>query len=1197
MRLEKIILNGFKSFADKTEFIFDENITAIVGPNGCGKSNVVDAVKWVLGEQSKKSLRSSQMTDVIFSGSSTRKPSGMSEVSMIFSGVNSGDEGNDELQITRRLYRNGDSAYLINNKTARLKDIREQFMDTGVGVSAYSIIEQGQIAQLLTASKAERRVIFEEAAGISKYKAHKKDASRKLEKTEQRMLRVADVFNELQKQLRSVRLQAGKARNYVEYKERLDKLRMNYSLAEYDELTKRGKMRKEHLDALNNRFSQIVAEIARKDTESSTLRDTIMSQENIINENDRRLISVKSKIEQQNDRIEYLQKRSEELRQRKTTAADRIHFLDQQKAKLEGEIEGCKFRLKENEKISEEKSNQLSELQEMMHTVNMDCTELTAQLEEEKSSILETVRKSAQLKNEIESIANYRNNLTAQYDRAKEKAAAIEKQLETVSVDKQTYQQKLDQLLERIEHLQEALDAKREMMDQISEQLLERSNILASLKQDKSAVERELKLLIDMENKHEGVGKAVKEVLELRNNDPQKLDSIECLLAEIIETDIKYATALETVLEEKADWLIVNNSDKFLEQCSSFAENGRINALSIDELKASKIQDVSEQPGISSSLCDVIKTDEKYKPLMRQLLGNTFIAENIQTALNASRQLGENCNFVTLDGELVQGGYIIKIGSAGKGVGLISRKSRMNELEAELVSIDDQIESIQSQIDDATIQNDELTAQSKELRETIYEANTEKVDAQTKLQVVTQSIDNLEKDLPAAKEEAENVEKQIDASYERQKQLREQLNEIEAAGSQRTERIEELQFMLDEKRSMHNELSSQLTELRIAIGQTTVRRNAITQEINSLKAQIERAKIALQSSMSDLHGNDEQVSQTQRNILNIEAMISELYVDKEQAQIKASELRKQVAELIEDQQNAEEVLRDRRHEQSELEKQIHEIDLELNEIRIKSEDLIQRVGEELELDLEKEYETYEHETDIDWDDVKREINDLRGRITRLGNVNVDAIDELKELEEREKFLSEQIEDLNNSKTQLQQLINKINKESREMFKTTFDEVRENFKEIFRKLFGGGKADVMLDVESGEDILECGIEIIAQPPGKGAKSISLLSGGEKTMTAIALQFAIFKSKPSPFCFLDEVDAALDEANNERFNLIVKEFEKYSQFIVITHAKRTMSIADKLFGVTMQQQGVSKRIMVKFDQTQETDTFTPIGELVK
>ncbi len=1183
MRLEKIILNGFKSFADKTEFVFDASITAIVGPNGCGKSNVVDAVKWVLGEQSKKSLRSSQMTDVIFSGSAARKPSGMSEVSMVFSGITGSDGKSEELQITRRLYRNGDSSYLINNKNARLKDIREQFMDTGIGVSAYSIIEQGQIAQLLSASKTERRVIFEEAAGISKFKLHKKDALRKLEKTEQRMLRVADIFNELQKQLRSVKLQAGKAKSYIEYKERLDKLRMSYSLAEFDSLSTRSKIKHEELNAFNDRFSHIVAEIAKKDTEHLSVRDNIMTLENLINENDRLLISVRSKIEQQHERVDYLHKRTDELKQRKTTAGDRIHFLEQQKAKLEGEIEGCRFRLSENDKLSEEKGAELSELQEMLHDINMECVELNAQLEEEKSSILETVRKSAQFKNEIESIANYRNNLTVQYNRATEKAAGIEKQLGIVSQDRESYQHKLDQLVERIQYLQEALDSKRAFMDELSEQLVEKANIIASLRQDKSAVERELNLLIDMENKREGVSNAVRDILERKSQSPDKLQSIDGVLAAIIETDTKYAAALEAVLEEKADWLIVNDTDAFLQQSAEFADKGRLNAISLDRIKPQHIKDYTNEKGILGRLCDVIKTNDKYKPLIKALLATTFICGDIQSALTISADAGGDYNFVTLAGEVVCNGYIIKIGNAGESTGLISRKSRMNEITKELENLVTQIKTVQSQIDDANIQNDELAGQSKEIRDTIFEANTEKVDANTKFQMVSQSIENLKRDLPAAKEEAASLDKQIDASYERQKELREKLNEIDKAGSERTERISELQMLLDEKKGLHSELSSQLTELRIAIGQTTVRRNAINQEINSLRAQIERAKIALDSSKSDLYGNDEQVSQALRNILNAEASISELYAEKENSHLKASGLRKEVAGLLECRDELEELLRERRREQSEVEKAIHEIDLELNEIRIKSEDLIQRVAEELEADLEKEYETYQ-QLEQDWEEVKNEINDLRTRITRLGNVNVDAIQELAELETREKFLSEQIEDLNSSKGQLQQLINKINKESRDMFQKTFDEVRENFKEIFRKLFGGGKADVMLDEESGDDILECGIEIIAQPPGKGAKSISLLSGGEKTMTAIALQFAIFKSKPSPFCFLDEVDAALDEANNERFNLIVKEFEQYSQFVIISHSKRTMSIADKLFGVTMQQQGVSKRISVQFDRNQ-------------
>ena len=1180
MRLKKIILNGFKSFADKTDFDFQANITAIVGPNGCGKSNVVDAVKWVLGEQKKKSLRSSQMTDVIFSGSGSRKPSGMAEVSMIFSDVpGKGDERN-ELQITRRLYRNGDSTYLINGKSCRLRDIRELFMDTGVGVSAYSIIEQGQIAQLLNASKAERRVIFEEAAGISKFKAYKKEAARKLERTEQNLLRLADIVSEVQKQLRSVKLQAGKAKSYVEYRDRLNELRMSYSLAEYDKLTKKSALASQLQAALNDEYSSIVANVGKNDFLISELRTKIAEKEASINRNDNNLIAIKGKIDQQLERIDYLKKRIHELQDRKETASDRIHQIEEQNAKLEASLGACQYNLQQNEKLSQEKSAQLASLQDMLHEINLEYTTIQAQLEDEKSGVLDTVRRTAQLHNEIQSFGNYRENLSLQKERLLEKISRNKSQLEGMLVDKAGAQARKNDINSVIEELQTNLDTRKDQMEQMNFELSEKAEIMSSLKQKRSALESELKVLSNMEMNREGLNKAVKDILKAKN-EGAAFSCVEGIVADIIRADAKYARAVEAFLDNKADSLIINSTSQFLADKQNFDLKGRLNVICLDRVTdhGSKA-DFSCHDYVLGNLFDLVNCEPEYESVVRSIFHNAFLIDTLDNAMGISREAGAGHIFVTLAGEVLENGYVLKVGKVGQSVGLISRKSRIHELNTELATLADQISQIEDFMEESNQQIDHMTQICKDLRTSIYEASTEKVDINTKLEVITQSIENLKREEPSMASEISNLEAQIDESVSREYESKQKLVELESVSSQKNSRIEELEIQLDEKKAVQTELSSQLTDIRIALGQTTVTRNAIKQEISSIQNQLQRSRMSIESARTDMLSSDEQVSQTTRGILNTEASVSELFVEKERAQIASLELKKDGAMLLSQLQEADMLVRQQRQSQSEIEKKIHETDLELNELRIKTEDLTQRVHEELELDIKAAHENYALE-EMDWEAVRTEIDDLKNKIARLGNVNIDAIDELEELEKRELFLTEQVKDLQKSKHQLEQLIEKINTESREKFRSTFDEVRSNFKETFRKLFGGGKADVLLE-DDQEDILECGIEIIAQPPGKSAKSITLLSGGEKTMTAIALQFAIFKSKPSPFCFLDEVDAALDEANNERFNLIVKEFESISQFIVISHSKRTMSIADVLFGVTMQQQGVSKRISVKFDR---------------
>ncbi|HOL32727.1 MAG TPA: hypothetical protein PK052_12190, partial [Anaerohalosphaeraceae bacterium] len=463
----------------------------------------------------------------------------------------------------------------------------------------------------------------------------------------------------------------------------------------------------------------------------------------------------------------------------------------------------------------------------------------------------------------------------------------------------------------------------------------------------------------------------------------------------------------------------------------------------------------------------------------------------------------------------------------------------------------------------------------------IYEANTERVDAEARLRVLDDNICRVKQEQPVITGEIEQLEEEIQQSVQREHLSRQKLEELEQINQQRSEHIRLLTSRVEQQRQLQRQHDAELTNLKVQAGQIQEQRKAVSQQIASLQSQLHHTRMAIESARTEALACEEQTVQTQRTLLAAESRLSDLYLEKEQAGRHSIELHRQHQQLSAQQEQNQEELRVHQARQSEIEQQIHQLELELSQLAVKEEDLTLRVREELQIELADAYENYRQEN-IDWEQVRQQIADLRSKIERLGNVNVDAIDQQKDLEERSQFLTAQVEDLHQSKHQLEDLIERINKESREKFALTFEQIRQNFQQLFRKLFGGGKADILL--ETPEDILESGIEIIARPPGKETRTISLLSGGEKTMTAIALLFAVFQSKPSPFCVLDEVDAALDEANNERFNLIVQEFKKQSQFIIITHSKRTMSIADILYGITMQTQGVSKKISVTFEEAQ-------------
>ena len=1180
MKLEKIVINGFKSFADKTELKISHPITAIVGPNGCGKSNVVDALKWVLGNQSPKSLRSGHMADVIFSGSSSRKPSGMAEVSLFFSDVRGLGLEQDDLQISRRLFRSGDSEYLLNNKSCRLKDIRELFMDTGIGVSAYSIIEQGQIDQLLKATTQDRRIIFEEAAGISKYKAHKKEALRKLDRTEQNLLRLADIVNEVQKQLRSIKLQAGKARNYLEYSDRLKELRVNYSLSEYDRIITQRDQKRISLAKQKDRFSETAAVVARCDTAVTELASELLETDSQISHWDGTLISARSRIEQQNDRIGFLNHRIEELQERKQNAVEQIDKLTEQTRHLSTQLASCQNNLEEVQQLSETKANELRSLEETISQINSLCTELQAQLEDEKSGIIDIVRRTAQLHNEIESLSSYRDNLSGRKMRLSGKAEETQSRLSQWLTEKAQQQAKLEDVHSVLSDLQSSLNAKREEMESVGD---ERGRLLeenASSKEQRSAVSSELNVLSDMEARRQGLNKTIIEIL---STESEKRDYVEGVVADAIIADPEYAQAAEAALEGLADALLINSTGAFLNDSQLQKKlDGRIRVVCMDRVSPfCDTFDFSKQSGVLGRLVEYVNYESRFAPLVWSMLGDVILVDCIETAISLSSKCGSGYRYVTLDGQVLSSGDILSVGPVGKKAGLISRKSRIQQLQSELENINLEISKRDALLEETEHKNEHLANLCKELRTSIYEANTEKVDAESRLKILDDNIQRLKEEQPVIADEIGMLEDELQSSVQKEHTSRQKLDELEQINQEREEHIQQLQSRYEEQYQIRQQKENELTELKVQLGQVNEQQNSIRQQIASLQSQLQHGRMGIESGRAEVVACNDQITQTERDILTAESRVSELYLEKEQAQKHSIDLHHKSEELRSQKDRNQEELRTQRARQSEVEEQIHQIELTLSQLQVKEEDLTTRVQEELQINLEQAYKDFQEE-DVDWELVREEIATLRGKIDRLGNVNVDAIDQQKGLEERNEFLTTQVEDLNQSKSQLEQLISRINKESREKFEVTFENIRNNFQQIFRKLFGGGKADILLD--NPDDILESGIEIIARPPGKETRTISLLSGGEKTMTAIALLFSVFKSKPSPFCVLDEVDAALDEANNERFNMIVQDFQKQSQFVIITHSKRTMSIADILYGITMQTQGVSKKISVQFENAE-------------
>jgi len=820
-------------------------------------------------------------------------------------------------------------------------------------------------------------------------------------------------------------------------------------------------------------------------------------------------------------------------------------------------------------------------MQEAITQVNAECASLEAHLEDEKSGIIDIVRRTAQLHNEIQSISVYRSNFSSQKDRLAGRAKTAKAELEELLTDKAQYNARLSDIEKVLEELTENLESKRKRTEDIGVLIATDNKRLAHSKEIKIALSSELAILADMEKRYEGFKAGVKSILQSRSEAEGGLDYVEGVLAEIVEADIDYANAAEAALEGRTDVLVVNSTDRLLNDTETIEKlDGRVIFLGLDRIEPfTDSADISQFTAVKGRLVEFVKFEGKYAPLVWNLLGRTLVVDTLDSAVELAERLGGKYRFVTLDGKLYEADGIVRLGPLGKATGLISRKSRLRQLRETIDGIVSEIAGLEAQIGKNEQTNAHLNELCKNLRTAVYEANTEKMQVASGLDVLDQNIKRLQKEEPLLAGEIDLLEAQIGQSVQKEYDSKQKLDEIEVVNNARSERIKELEADSARSRELQQSLTHKLTDLKVSLGQTAEQGKALRQVLTGLKSQMGENRRACEEAAEEIKNCIDQFTQAQRDILACESEVSELFVEKEKSQQAAGALQNEARELAEQQKEAEEQIRLKHAEKAKIEEKINELKIEISQLQVKQEDLVERVRDELQIDLAEVYKSYEDQ-EIDWEQVKAEILDLRGKIERLGNVNVDAIDEQETLEKRHEFLNTQVEDLNAGRGQLQQLINRLNKKSRERFRETFEEIRGHFQSIFRKLFGGGKADIML--EETEDILDAGIEIIARPPGKETRSISLLSGGEKSMTALALLFAVFKTKPSPFCFLDEVDAALDEANNERFNALVQEFQQHSQFIVITHVKRTMSIADVMFGITMQQRGVSKKISVRFGE---------------
>lgn len=1278
MRLAKLTLAGFKSFADKTEIDFDRPVVGIVGPNGCGKSNVVDAIKWVLGDQSPKSLRGSAMMDVIFNGSAHRKPSGMASVTLTFenplldqaaggfattSGTQPSDtEPNDaqpqstsatltapihrvlqvdaeEVAVTRQLYRDGNSEYLINNKRVRLRDIKELFMDTGIGTDAYSVIEQGKVSRMLEANAAERRQIFEEAAGISKFKARKKEAERKLDRTEQNLALCRQRLEDTERRLRSVKMQAARARSFQEHKARLSELQLTFALAQYHKLSTELVDVRDQLEQAEADRSAAARELAKHEgaladaeVERNAIADKLkrLEQERIQKDADK---------QQQDQKRTFAESTLGDVKLQIKRDADSLDELDEKKRRYTAELEELQGQVAELEAQKTAGESSLESARLTYQALQAEVAEAQSTLEDEKRGVNQMLRRAQSLQSEVRSLDTFKDNLTSTREKLDARSGQIAEQLEAMLSNRDDLSSKLSEAESLLTQETDQLQSQKLLAGKFGEQISQLTDRLAEHKEKRSSLQSRQGVLQEMQDNLEGISDPVKAVLAQAEDSDSPFAMVRGMLAELIEADIDNAKLIEAALGEHQQALIV---DHLADICSAGTGKavidslaGRVTLLAIDQPPIPLINNADAKRSEASGtqrIIDLIRYPDWLGPVVWRVLGKTLIVRDLDAAMLLRHVLPDGYRFVTKDGELLDADGKVHAGpiTAGSAAGLISRRSELASLQAELNEIEALIAFDQHALSALSGQASHVEEVSSQLQKSLYELGASRAELTSRLDGILGQIETLEKEQPTIADEAEQIHAQLREAAEKRDSHAEEHQRLENESEQKQQAIAAVESEIATKRDDAESAREEVTTLRVAAGQvaeqlSSAQRSARQHEVAAADVARQHAKVEQQ-----LAGYHQRISELEEQRDTAADKAASLDAELQGLITQVGTVTESLADFDESMQSTRDSVKRHRSEVARLDAAVHKLEMSQREHEVKADAVKQRTHEQLDLNLVERYNTLlteqtqpaeaasaagsepgsqagsqpqsqpgsdEASSDIettpidpftiDWQLTAATIEELKGKIARLGNVNLAAIEEEEQLEDKQDELADQVKDIEDAERQLRQLIEQINNDSRVRFEQTFNEVRENFagsQGLFRKLFGGGKADVFLqpDEDGNIDVLESGIEITAKPPGKEPRALSQLSGGEKTMTAIALLMAIFKSRPSPYAILDEVDAALDEANVERFVKIIHSFLDVSHFIVITHHKRTMQGCDALYGITMQERGVSKRVRVQFDQ---------------
>lgn len=1182
MRLKRLEMVGFKSFTQRTVLDFPSGITSIVGPNGCGKSNVVDALRWVMGEQSARHLRGHLMEDVIFNGSESLPPTGMAESSLVFDNEDGRGpaeySGFSEIMVTRRLFRSGESEYSINKVACRLKDIIELFLGTGVGNKAYSIVEQGRVDELVNAKPEERRSIIEEAAGTSKYKSRKLVAERKLERTQQNLLRVSDIVREIERQIRSMELQAKKAERYRAVKKDFKEKEIAWATIQRKGLEDEIAAREEKLKAAEDRLIQLTASLHSKEAESESTKLSLLEAEREINLQQEAVYQRKVQIQGEEQRIEFYKKDLAGLRDIKQKTESEVLQMRQKLRALTLEIEELKKAQEEFFQLSLFEETYLRDREKELEIIKLQIRNLQAEVEREKETLIDSAGRVSHLKNGSLVNERRREETDKELARNRKGESAVALSLEGWREKRQEKKSALERSLQRAEAIESETHQAANALEEWTRAMEEQERKIEELKERLQETRSRLGSLEALQKNYQGYQEGVRAIMMKRKKEAA-FDGVYGLVAEVIEAPQSYEKALTAVLGDRLQYVIVRGHEEGIEAIEYLKResSGRGSFIPRQLSRRERRSLPLTEPEVLSPLLNMVSVKDGFKEIAEYLLGDVVMVQDLKSGLDLWNRNGFVCTLVTPEGEVIDAMGVVTGGSLnGLEGSLLAQRRQMKEQEALLSEFETELANEGKAAADLRGQIDRTETKKSFLAEEGHRLAVERIRLEHELLQADQEAERQEETFRMLQQEQEDLSATLRSLAEETEKYQ---AEIKARLQERTARengLAERQELLAQLGKNAERLEKEATESRVrgaALGERKEHTHQNLDNRTRLQGEISEQIAARESEMVHMNRKMEELNEAirsaERSLEEGQKALDELAARLEKGRQKYREISRQLTEI-------EEAVKELRPLAEASQEEKNQLQLLLSEKRLNLQHLFENIREKYDLDLKEMAadglpEGHSHE------ELLTEIDELRERLERMGEVNLAAIGEFEELNGRYQFLSQQKQDLEQSMADLQRTIVKLNRICRLRFKESFEQINQRFEEIFPRLFRGGKARLVLTDEN--DYLETGVDIVAQPPGKKLQAITLLSGGEKALTAVSLLFAIFLTKPSPFCFLDEVDAPLDDANLDRFNEMIKEMSQTSQFILITHNKRTMQAADVLYGITMAEPGVSKVVSVR------------------